>query len=308
MGNKSDHGKKNDDRENKDDQPLIAQGQLVVPDGFNRDEILRAIRESKESYAFVVEKHRSNWIYKPMYQRGYVTGYKLVALMQHRHTPELIMHSIGLLEIRVSGKIYSSTPGGSLISHVDAIRRTDKLCTDVCMPVALQIMGPPDHVEQLTHQMECGGLEMVSQFNSAFTYKLGAEIYEPKLGERGQGCIQGIHFFINKSEAIKYLKIGFAGINLFGCTISKAVEDVRERKIIPKSCGEEKFIQMPDGVYYVKQTMYQPDSSDQCCICLEGIWEKDVCLSRCEHLFHKFCLSKEILLRNICPLCRGALV
>lgn len=306
MGNKQDRGKK-DDRENKDDEPLIAPAALAIPDGFNRDEILQAIRESKESYAFVVEKHRSNWIYKPMYQRGYVTGYKLVALMHNGYyNSELIMHSIGLLEIRVSGKIYSSTPGGQLISHADAIRRTDKLCTDVCMPVALQIMGPPDHVEELTHSMERGGLEMVSQFNSAFVYKLGAEIYEPKLGERGQGCIQGIHFFINKSEAIKYLKIGFAGINLFGCTISKAVEDARETP--PRSAKEERIIQMPDGIYYVKQTMYQPNSSDQCCICLEGIWEKDVCMSRCEHIFHKFCLTKEMLLRNVCPLCRGALV
>lgn len=301
MGNKQ-------DRHKKDDQRLIIPNErLIIPDDCNRDDFIRAIRESKESYAFVVEKYRSNWIYRPPYRRDYIMGYKLVALMWHGGNPELLMNVIGLLQLRIPGKIYSSTPGKQkLITHADAIHRSDKLCTDQAMPVGIQIMGPPQHVERFAQDLSNGYVEMVSQFNPMFVYKLGAEILEPRLGQMGQGCIQGIHFFINKSECIKYLKLGFSGINLFGCTISKAIEDQRDQIVLPQH--ESRFIQMPDGVYYCKQTIHQPKSSDICCICLEGIWEKDVCVSRCQHYFHKFCITRQNLLNNCCPLCRGNLV
>jgi hypothetical protein len=36
-------------------------------------------------------------------------------------------------------------------------------------------------------------------------------VNEPKFGKPGKGCIQGIHFFIDKKAALKYLKLGFMG-------------------------------------------------------------------------------------------------
>ena len=48
-------------------------------------------------------------------------------------------------------------------------------------------------------------LEMSSDYDKAFVYKVGEIVEEPKFCEdRFNECASGIHFFINRQEAVKY--------------------------------------------------------------------------------------------------------
>jgi hypothetical protein len=165
-------------------------------------------------------------------------GYKLVAIMQDRpeldwnrimaeeqppiqasHPKELYMHCIALVQLSITGDIVYGDNGQA--TRANELKEGAKLCTRSAIVNSVQFLGPIQYASQMLDKMNHNKLELVSQFNQNFKYRIGYEVQEPAFGLQGIGCIQGIHFFATKQDAIKYLRIGFSGINLFSPCITE---------------------------------------------------------------------------------------
>lgn len=60
-------------------------------------------------------------------------------------------------------------------------------------------------VQFLDEDMPCDDEEVASDFDSSFIYRVGEIIEEPEFDEnRWKECAKGIHFFINRQEAVEY--------------------------------------------------------------------------------------------------------
>ena len=55
-------------------------------------------------------------------------------------------------------------------------------------------------------------------------------------------------------------------------------------------------------------TIYESDDEEVCAICLQNLKKNKskVCITKCKHVFHFYCLKKYVLNsdKNICPLCK----
>jgi len=277
-------------------------------------------------------------------------GYKLVAIMESEFGYEpgmsigyvfdkkLYMHAIALVELSITGGIVHGEDGSPIIAG--QIRLGSKLCTKSARVNNVQFIGPMSHTLKLVEMMNIHRLELVSQFNSDFKYRIGYESCEPNFKKPGIGCIQGIHFFATKKDAIKYLNIGFSGIDMFSPIITECVSqpyrdgelsqmeidrenirDIELRKQITR-LNIENDIQTPDegqlfplhmlpipvdGAFYIvdiKSEEQFEEKENNCCICCQSIWLKNPFKTKCGHVFHMNCLKEWYRIKKICPLCR----
>lgn len=149
-----------------------------------------------------------------------ITGWKIVRIMSNG---ELDMEAIAILEMQITGDI--KNPQGKKMIASD-LKTTEKYCTDECRVVGVQFVGQftPGIYDLLKNFMNSQKVKLVSNFDSAFEYKLGHIVRERECGEPGVGCAQGMYFFIDKLSCFKYLYGGFAGIPLSWPTIVPSVE------------------------------------------------------------------------------------
>lgn len=60
-------------------------------------------------------------------------------------------------------------------------------------------------VQFLDEDIPCDDEEVASDFDSSFIYRVGEIVEEPEFDEnRWNECAKGIHFFINRQEAVRY--------------------------------------------------------------------------------------------------------
>lgn len=276
-------------------------------------------------------------------------GYKLVAIMQDRpeldwtmitmgepmpadHPKELYMHCIALIQLSITGAIVYGDNGQAV--KADELKEGSKLCTQSAIVNSVQFLGPIQYASQMLDKMNRDKLELVSQFNQHFKYRIGYEVQEPAFGLAGIGCIQGIHFFATKNDAIRYLSIGFSGINLFSPCITEphsSPQDERsqaeinmvnlrqsERLKIQKRRDAAMDAEMDaettmrvgievGNAYYFAESMDEEKEIPSCCICMAPIWSKNPFMTRCGHVFHQTCLREWHIIQNKCPLCRKPL-
>lgn len=135
-----------------------------------------------------------------------VLGYKIVRLVNE----VLLSDACAILTLGID--IDQNTIScGNVLSRVPASRleKNIKYCTNSCVVIGVQIISADRNVDDLSKSIETGQTQLVSNFNEKFIYELGNSINEPNFGKLGKGCIQGIHFFINKEKALTYVNTGF---------------------------------------------------------------------------------------------------
>lgn len=94
------------------------------------------------------------------------------------------------------------------------LQNGEKYCTNSVTPVSAQLIGRnTETLLFLSIGFEAGKTYFVSNFEESFEYPLGIELIDPNFGKQGKGCVCGIHFFIDKQSAIKYMSTGFTGID-----------------------------------------------------------------------------------------------
>lgn len=84
-----------------------------------------------------------------------------------------------------------------------------KYCTNKCIVTGAQILSTADNIEHLFKKIKAGEIKFVSNMCVQFEYKLEHEVQEGNFGQKGNGCIQGIHFFLNPNKALSYCNNGF---------------------------------------------------------------------------------------------------
>lgn len=272
-------------------------------------------------------------------------GYKLAAIMieeEHRfvpNRPELYMNAIALLHLSVLGSMKASDTGKDV--PVNQLTHGTKLCTDEVITVGVQFLGPIQHTVKLVEYMNAGKLTLVSQFNSKFKYRIGYKSTEPNFGQPGIGCIQGINFFPDKDSAIKYLAIGFGGINLFSPVITEVVapvadpavheaadrremhevvtidpeiraayEEHRQNTSRQLDIVGENTIHVGMHNYQIGHSGFNPSTDEriECSVCHKQVWSKNPFMGKCQHIFHYECINEKNIIDNKCPLCTAPLV
>lgn len=141
-------------------------------------------------------------------------GYKIVRVMKREESGAtyLSTDTIALLELRFGGEIRTGI--GGKVRKADQLQNGEKYCTNSVTPVSAQLIGRnTETLLFLSVQFEAGKTYFVSNFEEKFEYPLGIELIDPNFGKQGKGCICGIHFFIDKQSAIKYMSTGFTGID-----------------------------------------------------------------------------------------------
>lgn len=277
--------------------------------------------EDKARYNSIVQAMREqNFVYtrKPLrFPKNVIShgnpliGYKTVAIMDING--EYIKEVVALIQIQVGLNIaFGET--GKKIETANELKSGQKLCTNKTTVNAVQFVGPIGLVQKYGNMYVNNVIELVSQFDSHFKYKLGESIIETSFGEPGIGCIQGIHFFLTKDQAIQYLKCGFTGLNLTGSMITsqiteKKVED--REKVSPRDndiAGRFARIRRISSAETVGDTTYLIENEQQphpnCFICKK---ERCSLVSTCGHSFHIDCMKDHNLIMNICPICDSSL-
>jgi hypothetical protein len=123
-----------------------------------------------------------------------------------------------------------------------------KYCTKTAIVVGVQFFGNIISVEKVLNIYKEGNGQVVSNFDSKFAYTLGHEINEPKFGQPGNKCVQGIHFFIDKRSALKYSLTGFLDTeNMLTPVISKSFTESRLQDDIKEA-----------GLQMKQMTLYDP--------------------------------------------------
>lgn len=141
-------------------------------------------------------------------------GYKIVRVMKREENGATFLSTdtIALLELRFGGEIRTGI--GGKVRKADQLQNGEKYCTNSVTPVSAQLIGRnTETLLFLSLQFEAGKTYFVSNFEEKFEYPLGIELIDPNFGKQGKGCICGIHFFIDKQSAIKYMSTGFTGID-----------------------------------------------------------------------------------------------
>jgi hypothetical protein len=89
------------------------------------------------------------------------------------------------------------------------LRKGVKYCTQEALVAGAQFLGNIRSVEKCLRAFQCGRGRIVSNFNHNFVYVLGNRIREPNFGQKGAGCVQGIHLWMDKPSCFKYCKTGY---------------------------------------------------------------------------------------------------
>lgn len=137
------------------------------------------------------------------------TGYKLVRLY-NTDQKRIDMDCFAMLQLAI-WDVRDSVTGVSL--QANQLTSSAKYCTNAAMPVKSWLIGPHKLLKERIKAVRESKTQFVSNFNAAFVYEFEKRITEPNFGQPGKGCIQGIHFFIDRKAAFRYIKTGFTSVD-----------------------------------------------------------------------------------------------
>lgn len=160
-------------------------------------------------------------------------GYKLVCCRMLNGNINL--NICALLELAVD-KIFHSTTGEPIA--LNQLKSGEKYCTDRVTVINASILGQTIDCIQAVKDLMNGKLRLVSNFDYKFIYELGQTICEPNFGKQGAGCVQGIHFFIDKQSAVKFIKTGFIHIDWFHPVATNKIESSDLKEILTVEARE----------------------------------------------------------------------
>lgn len=309
---------------------LIEEMRKFKPSMFEDDDIIQAINANymqmcqdqkfSPSYPFIRRMEIEN-----IDPRNELRLYKLVRILDlgrcgymghnnftNNHYFELIMHTVALIELKIDTTKIAIKDGafGGPILLASELKPTEKYIVRGAYVTGVQFIGPANHVKEMYEKLKNNELSFVSNFDIHFKYKLGSYVEDPSFGLPGIGCVQGIHAFIDKREAIKYLKTGFSGIDLFCPTIGTVDLDDRtieheqaeEDRLRRRKRAMEEYKHLTKGMFEKHQ-----DEEIQCDQCKKHLWSHDPIAPFCQHRFHFKCLGKQNLKNNTCPICKSKL-
>lgn len=159
--------------------------------------------------------------------KPHFTGYKLVCILSNGF---LNMNAAALIEIAIntaadpiSGKEYTAAELKSGVNYI----------TPSCKVNQVWIFGQTVDVEIAYNALKRREAKLVSNFDPQFEYTLSEVSQEPEFGKQGKGCLQGIHFFIDKKSAFKFIKTNFIPIDTFDLVLSQATQgsDLADEKV-----------------------------------------------------------------------------
>lgn len=308
------------------------------PGMFDDQEVVRAIRanikqiydDQKFSRAYPARLFEIENI-EP---RNEITMYKLVRILDYSKTSHLsyydfknhdnfnlIMHTVALIELKVDvtrSRIKDGEFGGNVLA-ADQLVPTKKYVVERANVTGVQFIGPAPHLTSLTTRLRDGELKLVSNFDIHFIYKLGTAIEDPSFGMLGIGCVQGIHAFISKREAIKYLQTGFGGIDLFSPTITPldlegpdpGIEEEQLRAVMinrAKRVNAEQVIRKKNEEIVIQRMMGKEEKQEhKCDVCYFNLWDQNPTIPKCNHRLHYHCIGRQNLKNNTCPICKAEL-
>ncbi len=314
------------------------------PGMFDNADVVQAIRANIRQ---IYDDQKFNRAFPPRFleieniePRNEIIMYKLVRILDYgkvsylgyydfknNHDFNLIMHTVALIELRVDvtkSAIKNGKLGGNVLA-ADQLIPTKKYVVEKANVAGVQFIGPAPHLNELTRKLRDGELRLVSNFDIHFVYKLGTTIEDPSFGMPGIGCVQGIHAFISKREAIKYLKTGFSGIDLFSPTITPidlegpdpGIEEEQLRAAMvanAKRKSSERFMRKHNEEIVIRRMMgkeekerEQEEQNPKCDVCRFDLWKDNPIIPNCRHKLHYHCIGRQNLKNNTCPICNAAL-
>jgi hypothetical protein len=198
--------------------------------------------------------------------------------------------------------------GGNVLL-ADELKPGNKYITGRVNITGVQFIGSIKEAKLMLAKLKNNEIDMVSNFDIHFRYRIGSVIEEPSFGQDGIGCVQGIHFFIDKRTAIKYLKTGFTGIELLTPVITVPDFEDRQDEIKENQIKSRKKKQQVIDMYSepIRYPLHEPAPFLNCAICNSEIWSRNPVSAECGHLLHIQCVGQDNLKNNKCPLCQKKL-
>jgi hypothetical protein len=279
----------------------------------------------------LIKDQQFNPSYKPIFiwnvgierieAKNEVTAYKLVRILDYSklkylgdldfdyYQGELVMNTVALLEMKID--ITKTTiKDGELKSEVllaSELKPNKKYVTGRVNITGVQFIGGPKQTSRMLQKLKDNTIDFTSNFDIHFRYRIGAVIEELSFGKTGIGCVQGIHFFIDKREAIKYLKTGFTGVELLTPVISPINLENKEEMVQQESL---RFRRHADKLYKMQidtPRLGPKPEFEYCDLCHKELWEQHPISAECKHKFHMPCIGRDNLKNNKCPICEKLL-
>lgn len=174
--------------------------------------------EFKDNWASIIQYNTfrltGNYNSVPMNIANYkpiLTLYKLARVM-FDHKLNTDVAALLTLQMNADSRIAIGSTGQQLLNSSE-MKGGEKYCVDDCYIAGVQFIGPFAKVQEV--MLNFNRVDIISNFDPNFKYVIGEHIQEKDFGKPGRGCICGIHVFVSKQAAIKYLNTGFTGIDLF---------------------------------------------------------------------------------------------
>lgn len=130
-----------------------------------------------------------------------IVGYKTACCKVFGQTNYYV---VVLLTLHMKSSSYFSTSENYSLKEYDKLQNGNKYCTNKCVVESVQFLGPSNQTLKCYNGFIAGRCQIISNFSDMFQYELGHEITETQFGYEGSGCIQGIHFFLDRKTALKW--------------------------------------------------------------------------------------------------------
>lgn len=148
---------------------------------------------------------------------------------------------VGLNVFPEYSRIFDSATGKE--THLRGLNSRNKYMTDYAQVDSYKVVAKFDEIGSITQKLIDGRCHVVSNFDPKFCYRLGEAIREKSCGEKGVGCYQGMHFFLNEQESTKYAKSVWGAIPSLP-RIGKPVNDDQGQEVIPIETEDSVIPQM----------------------------------------------------------------
>ncbi len=123
-----------------------------------------------------------------------------------------LKNSVAILELAVDEVAHSSNFDGKFLD-ANSLRRGEKYCAPSAFVLRAWIISDFKNIQTVEQKVTEGKAKFASIFDSTFEYVLGQQVFVPDFGKPGRGCICGIHGFVTKEDAVKFIRTGFSGID-----------------------------------------------------------------------------------------------
>jgi hypothetical protein len=170
-------------------------------------EFLDSINHLIQLYNYVNEK-KYYYVDKKIVDAPNFTGYKLVRVIDDRK--RLSTDCFALLQLSINS-VRDSASGRELYAH--ELKSCEKYCTNAATPIKSWLIGPSERVSIISEKCKKQEIQFVSNYDIDFKYEFDKTVVEPNFGKPGKGCIQGIHFFLDRKTAFRYIKTGFTSVD-----------------------------------------------------------------------------------------------